>query len=78
MSTILEGGKGKDKNRKVMSSQEISEYLEDIAKDMRIDLSKDYDDKEIERIFKKMKTSLSEEILRNRYSKIEEQTEANQ
>jgi hypothetical protein len=67
MSIILEGGK--DKDRKVMSSQEISEYLEDIAKDMGIDLSKDYDDKEIDKIFDKM-TSLSDEILLKRGSKI--------
>jgi len=78
MSIILEGGKGKDKNRKIMSSKEISQYLEDIARDLKIDLSKEYDDEEIERIFSKMTTSLSEEILRNRHSKFEEKTETNQ
>lgn len=51
MATILEGNR--DKNKKVMSSKEISQYLEDIARDLNIDLSKKYDDKEIERIFKK-------------------------
>ena len=52
--------------------------MEDISIDLKIDLSKKYDDEEIERIFSKMTTSLSEEILRNRHSKLEEKTETNQ
>ncbi|HET8794318.1 MAG TPA: hypothetical protein VFM31_11020 [Nitrososphaeraceae archaeon] len=69
MATILAGKR--DRNKKVMSSKEISAYLEDIAKNLKIDLTKQYDDKEIEKIFKKMKTPLSDEILRNRGSKLE-------
>lgn len=77
MATVLEGNK-KDKNKKVMSSKEISQYLEDIARDLKIDLTKKYDDKEIEKIFSKMSSSLSDEILRNRHSKLEERSETNQ
>lgn len=73
MSTVLEDN-DKDKNKKVMSSKEISQYLEDIARDLKIDLSENHSDEEIEKIFNKM-TSLSDEILRRRGYKIEAKTE---
>jgi Mg/Co/Ni transporter MgtE len=74
MSTILEDNDKDEYKKKVMSREEISQYLEDIAKDLKIDLSENHSDEEIEKIFNKM-TSLSDEIIRKRGYKIEAKTE---
>jgi hypothetical protein len=52
------------KDVKVMSSKEVAKYIDDIAKDMGIDLSK-ADDEQTARILKKA-SSLSDEIIANR------------
>ena len=38
MATLLAGNR--DKNKKIMSPKEVSQYLEGIARDLKIDLSK--------------------------------------
>jgi phage-related protein len=60
MSTMLE----KPKDVKTMSSDEIAQYIEDIARQMGIDLSK-IDEKKVEKVLKKI-SSLSEEIVETR------------
>lgn len=61
MSSMLEKPK---KDVKVMSSKEVSKYIDDIAKDMGIDLSK-ADDEQTARILNKT-SSLSDEIIDSR------------
>lgn len=60
MSTMLE----KPKDVKTMRSDEIAKYIEDIARQMGIDLSK-IDEKEVEGLLNKI-SSLSDEIVKMR------------
>jgi hypothetical protein len=64
MASMLEKPK---KEVKPMTSREVQEYIEDIARQLDIDLAsvKDYNEKELSQIFKKM-SSLSDEIVKER------------